>query len=107
MVRERRSQRGRPLPIAEKVLPFLMTRPADETQASDGGPETRSASDEEVLRQRRDAAETRVAEMWQRLQEAERRGGSVRELNDVETALLSEVAALRAAEQSLSCLVTR
>ena len=72
LVRERRRQRGLPLPIADRVLPFRLS--AGHAPAA--------------------AGEGRVAEAWGAVQAAEQAGRSRRVLRELEEAYLAEVAAL-------------
>ncbi len=69
LVRERRRQRGLPLPIAEKVLPFRVTGHEKEvaTHSADIGPSAHAGQ-----------AQTRVAEAWAQLAAAEQAGRSRR-----------------------------
>ena len=75
LVRERRRQRGLPLPVGEKVPPFR--------------PPAGSASSLE-------AGEARVAEAWMALQSAEQARRSRRVLRELEEAYLAELASLGA-----------
>jgi hypothetical protein len=113
LVRERRRQRGLPLPLADKVLPFRAYPPADTSADA-------SASHEQVLpavgptpaaataadtnapavdpRQRRaEVAEGRVAEAWARLAAAEQAGSMRRVLGRLEAAYLAELATYQSA----------
>lgn len=83
LVRERRRQRGLPLPIADKVLPF---RPV----TSDG--RVAELPMEDALEY---GAEERMAEAWQRLAEAEHSQTPARTLN---TAYLQEARAYAAVQ---------
>jgi hypothetical protein len=79
LVRERRRQRGLPLPLADKVLPVRTganTAPIEEALS------VQSPYDEAG----------RLAEAWLRLDEAERRGANARTLRALEAAYLREVA---------------
>ncbi len=78
LVRERRRQRGLPLPIAEKVLPF---RSSTSPEASPCEPV-------------HTGAEVRVAEAWERLDAAERSGRSPRTLRALEVACLEALEGL-------------
>jgi hypothetical protein len=71
LVRERRRQFGLPLPVAEKVLPFL---PGADSAVPPA-----------------DAGEACMAKTWAALQAAERAGRSPRALRDLEEAYLAEV----------------
>ena len=98
-MRERRRQRGLPLPIAEKVLPFRSAArsehvlPGDDTRAPGDGPEVPS----DPLQARLARVEARIAEAWVRLEAAEHAGSSRRVLDGLEEAYLAELAALQAA----------
>ena len=73
LVRERRRQFGLPLPIADKVLPF---RAGSAPESSERLPSELAYT----------SAEARVAEAWERLDEAERSGRSSRTLRALEAA---------------------
>ncbi len=96
-MRERRRQRGLPLPIADKVLPFcaaVYDEPHDEDPAAD-------ASDCDTVNAPRQGpearAESRVSEAWARLAAAEQAGSTRPVLEGLEEAYHAEVAAYRAA----------
>jgi hypothetical protein len=108
LVRERRRQRGLPLPIAEKVLPFRADPPAhtaanacaDDEQrlVSIGGPLSAPAPAPATSEPAWDPrqlhaalAEGRVAESWAHLEAAERVGSTRRVLDDLEAAYLTEL----------------
>ncbi len=92
LVRERRRQRGLPLPIADKVLPFrpdVTSEPASGEESMTGydGPPIVTAP----LLRRAVLSEEQVAEAFTALQEAELRGASRRVLDRLEAALFAEV----------------
>ena len=79
LVRERRRQRGLPLPVADKVLPFR--------------PTAGSASSVEV-------GESRIVEAWGELLAAEQAGRSRHVLHELEDAYLAEMETYRRASGS-------
>src|SRR5262249_11426528 len=116
LVRERRRQRGLPLPIADKVLPFRPAPPGEETVAgvhaprsgsecaADGaGAQHRAHTPQEEEGQsapgerRRAEAEARMVHAWEQLADAERRGAPVRELRRWEQTYLRAVGRYAAA----------
>ena len=104
LVREKRRQRGLPLPIAEQVLPFRLSA-TDGATADDipliGDADLSTATDPLQLRVVR--AEGRVAGAFAALQDAELRGASRRALDRFEAAYLAELATY----ESLSTSSTR
>jgi hypothetical protein len=106
LVRERRRQRGLPLSLADKVLPFrvpsidehLATRRGDVSDAEGG--------DSFWTLSRAEAAETRMAEAWTCLSAAELAGRSQRTLDTLEAAHRMELGALGVAALQPSCADT-
>jgi hypothetical protein len=101
LVRERRRQRGLPLPLAEKVLPFR-TNAASQGARGDEQPAElisshRGEPSGDSLPPRAALAETRVAEAWACLAAAEREGATRRALDRLEVAYLTELATYHAA----------
>src|SRR5262249_41486823 len=83
LVRERRRQRGLPVPIAEKVLPFRLV-------AADVPAAEPAADGEAVAPGVERGAEVRMTEAWLRSAEAEWRQAAARELQGLEEAYLHE-----------------
>jgi hypothetical protein len=104
LVRERRRQRGLPLPIADKVLPFRahthdVNGSDDEPIAPDGepmAPHWQAGDDIGPTYPRAEHAEARVAEAWTQLEHAEAAGRSRKVLGALEAAYLAEMAVLHA-----------
>jgi hypothetical protein len=98
LVRERRRQRGLPLPIAEKVLPFRAAGcdepplPSAEL-TTDAGDQVSLGN---LLHLRVARAEGRVADAWARLAAAEQAGIAPRVLDGLEAAYLAELAGYQA-----------
>jgi hypothetical protein len=95
LVRERRRQRGLPLPLAEKVLPFWAASRDEEGRPigeplSDVGDREASV---EVMQPRSAPAEARLEEAWARLVVAERAEKTRRTLDTLEADYLAALAA--------------
>jgi hypothetical protein len=96
LVRERRRQRGLPLPLAEKVLPF---RPATSEAYVEGSVVDKlppDGMDAEVVAasSAEDGGEMRLAAAWNQLAAAEQRQASARELQALESAFFHEARGL-------------
>jgi hypothetical protein len=93
LVRERRRQRGLPLPIAEKVLPFRTYSGGDEQTTTAAQPSADADGHVDLEYVRAEGAEVRVAEAWARLAAAEQAGGKQRTLRKLESAFFAAMAA--------------
>ncbi len=90
LVRERRRQRGLPLPVAEKILPFREP-PGDDDSTSPVG------EGDVTMPSRAEAAQARATDAWSRLDAAALAGHPLRELDGLEEIYHAEMEAYRAA----------
>jgi DNA-binding XRE family transcriptional regulator len=97
-VRERRRQRGLPLPIADEVLPFRPHACNEESSTTAGERPTDANEERHTLELRTEVTMARVADAWTQMVAAEQVGSSRQVLNGLEAAYLSELKACYAAQ---------
>jgi hypothetical protein len=95
LVRQRRRQRGLPLPIADKVLPFRAASCGDASHGDERSPPTDEATADreqplDPALWRAALAEACVVEAWARLAAAEQAGSARRVLDALEAPYLAK-----------------
>ena len=104
LVRERRRQRGLPVPIADKVLPFRSASCSEMgvVELPEAAPaELSSSNAEAAARLRLKLAEVRMMEAWLQLDQSELQGSSQRKLSGLEAVYLHESRTYKAARTML------